>query len=322
MAITVLRTVVFVCIFLPILFLSCSTPPERVPYILPAQHQVSSWDEVFQHPLDIRVEQWDTARFPVPVKGIMNMDYPGAPPMERKMVLPAIVLYVQMPDGRNVLIDSGMERGYGEHPYGHASGPGKFFILGKGTQNKGQSLIERLEERELTVDTVLLTHMHYDHIGGLSDLPGDSNILVGEGAEPLDFPLFFTTDYLDHIESLKEISFEDAYPLWPFDAVVDLFGDGSIFAVSTPGHTPGHVSYLINSSDGPYFVSGDQVNIPENLEYNIPPGYYSSDMELAEGYFMQIREFLNAYPQVKLLMGHSIEGRENLQYSCSLPGGE
>jgi glyoxylase-like metal-dependent hydrolase (beta-lactamase superfamily II) len=45
--------------------------------------------------------------------------------------------------------------------------------------------------------------------------------------------------------------------LAPFARVVDVFGDGTLWAISTPGHTRDHLAYLINASPTPVLVVGD-----------------------------------------------------------------
>ena len=48
----------------------------------------------------------------------------------------------------------------------------------------------------------------------------------------------------------------------------DLFGDGSVIALATPGHTGGHCSYLVHTEFGPVFIAGDVAWLGENIWYN------------------------------------------------------
>ena len=45
--------------------------------------------------------------------------------------------------------------------------------------------------------------------------------------------------------------------LSPFSHVLDVIGDGALWAVSTPGHSRDHLAYLINTTPTPIFVVGD-----------------------------------------------------------------
>jgi N-acyl homoserine lactone hydrolase len=54
----------------------------------------------------------------------------------------------------------------------------------------------------------------------------------------------------------------------------DVFGDGSVTIVSTPGHTPGHQSLLVRlPKSGPILLSGDAVHFQENWENRRVPAF-------------------------------------------------
>ena len=56
------------------------------------------------------------------------------------------------------------------------------------------------------------------------------------------------------------------------DGDTDVFGDGSVTLVSTPGHTPGSQSLLIHLKNSGFIIlSGDVVHLEENFEKNIVP---------------------------------------------------
>lgn len=63
----------------------------------------------------------------------------------------------------------------------------------------------------------------------------------------------------------------------------DLDGDAEIAdgiqVITTPGHTPGHQSVLVDTADGRYCVTGGAVMPYKNLEKGIPPGFHTSVIE-------------------------------------------
>ena len=64
------------------------------------------------------------------------------------------------------------------------------------------------------------------------------------------------------------------------DADTDVFGDGSVTLVATPGHTPGHQSLLVHlGNSGFILLSGDVVHLEENFEKNIVPSLNTSKPE-------------------------------------------
>jgi glyoxylase-like metal-dependent hydrolase (beta-lactamase superfamily II) len=55
---------------------------------------------------------------------------------------------------------------------------------------------------------------------------------------------------------------------------LDVFGDGSVRILSTPGHTPGHQSLFVRLAKyGPVVLSGDLVHYPEELTLDRVPGF-------------------------------------------------
>jgi len=64
------------------------------------------------------------------------------------------------------------------------------------------------------------------------------------------------------------------------DGDTDLFGDGSVTLVSTPGHTPGHQSLLVHlKSSGFIVLSGDVAHSEENFEKDIVPSLNTNKAE-------------------------------------------
>jgi glyoxylase-like metal-dependent hydrolase (beta-lactamase superfamily II) len=60
----------------------------------------------------------------------------------------------------------------------------------------------------------------------------------------------------------------------PQSADKDVFGDGSVVMLRTPGHTPGHSSLLVRLKDkGPVILVGDAVHMHENYDHEGVPGF-------------------------------------------------
>ncbi|OQN97912.1 hypothetical protein B0A48_16223 [Cryoendolithus antarcticus] len=103
------------------------------------------------------------------------------------------------------------------------------------------------------INLVMLSHVHYDHHGDPEDFP-NAKFLIGHGAmEVLKHGLgsiashqHFEPDTLpeDRSSELSDPDGSDWHPLGPFPAALDLFSDGSVYVIDTPGHLPGHVNLL------------------------------------------------------------------------------
>src|SRR5262249_5058092 len=115
------------------------------------------------------------------------------------------------------------------------------------------------------VTLVLLTHAHWDHAGGLAQLPnarvltGDGWILQEHSMRELAMPQHFAHA---RVEPLKF----DGPEYDGFAASHDVFGDGSIVAVPTPGHTAGSTSWFVNSAGGKrWLFIGDAAWVKEGF---------------------------------------------------------
>ncbi|MFL0250285.1 hypothetical protein ACJDT4_07595 [Clostridium neuense] len=89
--------------------------------------------------------------------------------------------------------------------------------------------------------------------------------------------------------------------LKPEDAI-DIFGDHSFWAISTPGHTKGHTSYFVNIKEHPILIAGDACCISLSMAKGVGPS--GSDVTLGQKSFERIMQFLKDNPEVKVWMGH------------------
>lgn len=116
------------------------------------------------------------------------------------------------------------------------------------------------------IDMVILSHVHYDHHGDPDDFP-NAQFLIGHGAmDVLKHGLGgiashqqFEPDTLpeDRSGELSDPKGEEWKPLGPFPAALDLFDDGSVYVIDTPGHLPGHINLLCRTQDRWLLLCGD-----------------------------------------------------------------
>lgn len=110
---------------------------------------------------------------------------------------------------------------------------------------------------------VFITHLHYDHVLGVVNLPRDVAVYAGphDGAQRNFFYRFINQPTREALRgrSLHAWNFTPSAGL----AAVDIFGDGSVFAVHVPGHTPGSTAYFVNTTDGPQLIVGDAAHSRE-----------------------------------------------------------
>jgi glyoxylase-like metal-dependent hydrolase (beta-lactamase superfamily II) len=172
--------------------------------------------------------------------------------------LPTYAWAIEHPEGV-ILVDTGasaaLKRLPRWHPYFQLAV--RFDIAPE--QELGPQL-RALGVRPQDVRQVVLTHLHIDHDAGLADFP-DSEILVSAGE------LARASGVAGRVRAYLP----QRWPSWldprPLDLAPEAYGPfarsrrltarGDVVAVATPGHTPDHVSVIVEDGDTAIFLAGD-----------------------------------------------------------------
>ena len=171
-----------------------------------------------------------------------------------------IHIWVVEHDGRRILVDTGEVATAGNVPFAR-------FAVQPGEELPGALAAAGLQLAD--IDTVVLTHMHSDHVDGVVHL-GDRPVLVHDAE--LAFQRSASSRFFQKVlrQPMPPARFEpvrlDGGPLGAFAASRPLTDDGRVALVATPGHTPGHVSVLCVDDDGRHvLIAGDATDTLEQL---------------------------------------------------------
>ncbi|MBM7567733.1 N-acyl homoserine lactonase family protein [Paenibacillus sacheonensis] len=184
-------------------------------------------------------------------------------------------------NGRNILVDTGMG---GSHQLDFGSYGEAFLALHQGSQSgfpvgEGEDTIAQLQTcglRPADIDTVILTHLHYDHVANIP-LFAEADIYVNrrgwEFALRREYPIF---DSFPH-PLLRYMEREMGGRLRLLDDEAEIMPGLSVFR--TGGHTRCSQAVLIDTHQGRAAISGDVAFLYENFEREHPIGFGMSAEE-------------------------------------------
>ena len=168
---------------------------------------------------------------------------------------------------------------------------------------------------------ILLTHAHWDHVSGVADFPGVPVLVTAAERRFIDDGgwLTATARSMKTTAAFQEYGF-DQTPYLGLDQSRDLYGDGSIVIVPTPGHTPGSVAIFLTLPDGArYAFVGDLVwQLEGLLEREARPWFESQQLREDPDSFrhslLRLSAIAERYPQITIVASHDRRGY------ASIPG--
>ena len=144
------------------------------------------------------------------------------------------------------------------------------------------------------VKAVITSHSHLDHMGNVKMFPKAIHVIqkkeLYQAWWPEKFqrgPAFVMQDFDGAAVDFNYLELEGDY---------DLFGDGSIRILTTPGHTLGHQSIVVKTAAGnTYVVTGDAIWMQENLDgYPAGLNYSVKDYNHSINRLKMVRDLENA----------------------------
>jgi N-acyl homoserine lactone hydrolase len=142
------------------------------------------------------------------------------------------------------------------------------------------------------VDLVIATHSHHDHLASLAPFAG-KELLLGAGEIAYARQVYGATPtdaHLGRMVTVTEAAAEDGYSVMP-----------GVSVVATPGHTPGHLSVLVETDGERIVVTGDTTMTRSEYE----SGQFSHWYDAAQREQLAAsRERLMAWRPTLVLPGH------------------
>jgi glyoxylase-like metal-dependent hydrolase (beta-lactamase superfamily II) len=195
-----------------------------------------------------------------------------------------------------------------------------------------QSVLAQLGHFGLTpsdIRTIIVSHFHADHVGGLVDFPGAKIVASKAGYEAVRgrtgwaalqqgfVPLLMPADFEHRMELVE--GFEDQeYP--HLGKSHDLLGDGLLHLIPLPGHAKGQMGLMVNSDRGEVLLAADGCWHSRAYRENRPPHplplklmFDSADETIQT--IERLHRFNQARPEVEIIPTHCPEVAAGLSWS-------
>ena len=158
------------------------------------------------------------------------------------------------------------------------------------------------------VKTVVMTHLHSDHASGIAEFPGATFVLSSAeweaAAKGRETDGYIKRQY-DHAFDYRTLDFEgpDTDSFASFGRGFDLFGDGSVRMVFTPGHTHGHCSVVLRLKDREALIAGDAAYTMKTIEESHLP-FKMADEHRFRRSLKEIQRYIEQTPDAVIIPGH------------------
>jgi N-acyl homoserine lactone hydrolase len=177
-----------------------------------------------------------------------------------------------------------------------------------------KSLKDQLAEIGLNpgnIGRVAISHTHGDHIGNVGLFP-HSTILMQQAEYTWIHSANGPNDNVNQLMALARKLLGTPKNLQLIEGDADVFGDGSVTLVSTPGHTPGHQSLLVHLRNSGFMIlSGDVVHLEGNFEKDIVPSLNTNKTQSISS-MERVRRLITVY-NATFFINHDKSQTDNLR---------
>lgn len=267
--------------------------------------------QLIDQPGVVTVETVNTTDWAVARSGLINLHHPtaiAAGLTDDKEPIQVYFHALRHPERGLFVVDTGAPSELRDHPDDAAIRG----LIAKAFDVEGMkigtTLGDFLKKESAPLKGVFITHFHADHIMGMPDVPDEVPLFAGPGETSARAP----TNLLLKGTMRRTLKGNAPVEVWNFapdsaglfDGVVDIFGDGMVWALWVPGHTPGSTAYLIRTPTGPVLLTGDACHTRWGWENNVEPGTFSADIPRSVESFKNLKDLAAKHPSLDVRFGH------------------
>ena len=202
-----------------------------------------------------------------------------------------------------VLVDTGL----GLHDFYHPTGIVRFFRWDFGIHDQPDSAairqIERLRYTSDDVQHIVMTHLHFDHAGGLPDFPKARVHVHRREVEAMQRPrtwIELAYDRADFAHGPAWVMYDQPDADWLGFEAIRLPFRPEMYLVPLFGHTRGHCGVAVQDLEGWIFHCADA--LPTNAQFDITPRW--ANRLVLGPHISQLQAWAKVHPEVRLTAGH------------------
>ena len=267
----------------------------------------TTWQQVFARPVALSLTGFVTGEVLAGPGILIDPDRQGVPAeYQEKIWVPSVAYLLKHPSGKNLVFDAGVKPGdCGYRVIIVVSVPCRNRPSADAVSQLGALGIDR-------IDFLMVSHFHGDHASGLEQMIArfDPVLLTLNGE--LESALAWTRELRGyksaHLQAdMRAQTIDGQLRDMPIlGPVADIFGDGSVWLIPTPGHTAGHLSALINAASGPILLTFDAAHLEATYDHEAPGtlGATESARTASLESIARLKAFAEAHSSVQLIFGH------------------
>lgn len=243
-----------------------------------------------------------SANWTAPLSGLINLNHPTAKQASLEDHEEKIQIYtyhLRHPVHGDFLIDTGVAQQFFDAPQSLGIPPWLASQFGLETLSLLTSTDALVANLERPLQGVFITHLHLDHISGLAAIDQQVPLYIGNGETLEKYYLYAATRGV--VDTL--LNGRPALQQWN-SPYVDVFGDGSVFAIHSPGHTAGSTAYLVNTTDGPVLLTGDASHTAWGWQNQVEPGQFSTEQARSQESLDVLIQLVKKHPEITVKLGH------------------
>jgi N-acyl homoserine lactone hydrolase len=231
---------------------------------------------------------------------------------------PVPAYLVKHPGLGNILVDTGLHPSISRNPRDNLN---RFSSRHYRVQ-EGRDIVSQLRGRRIypaDISVIVLTHLHEGHASAIEAFPNARFVLSAtewQAATSGSFPALrgYHPAHYDYAFEYYTVDFDADFieSYGPFGRSFDLFGDGSVRLVYTPGHSAGHTSVILRLPRRDFVVVGDAAYDWKQLEGRAEPTTIADEHNWRRS-LRELQAYRRTYPYALMVPGHDSDFWQKLE---------